>query len=184
MIEPLNMELRDVDERQRLIVGVVAPYDEVTYLVADPNGERVRRGAFARSIAHRGAKIPLLRNHDRTTRLGVSRTFTEDGAGLLGEFLVNNGDPGDLLLEDCRNGYLGALSAGWLPLDARRGSDGVREVVEAKLVEVSAVAVPAYEGAAMLAVRNAQDLDALLAPFLARPDVNLDPIAPLAYRHR
>lgn len=183
-MELLAMELREVDEAQRVIVGVVAPYDEVTYLVPDPAGERVRRGAFARSIAHRAAKIPLLRNHDRTVKLGTSRTFAEEASGLLGEFVVNHGDAGDLLLEDCRNGYLGALSAGWLPLDARRGQDGVREISEAKLVEVSVVAVPAYEGAAMLAVRNAQDLDALLAPFMARPDVNLDPIPPLPYSRR
>jgi Escherichia/Staphylococcus phage prohead protease len=193
-MDVLAMELREVDEAERVIVGVVAPYDEITYLVNDPNGERIRRGAFSRSIAHRGAKIPLLRGHSKAAgsdslrptgiRYGLSRTFSEDAGGLLGEFVVNRGDPGDLLLEDCRNGYLGALSAGWLPLDARRGSDGVREISEAKLVEVSIVAVPAYEGAAMLAVRNAQDLDALLAPFRARPDVNLDPITPLPYsRH-
>jgi HK97 family phage prohead protease len=178
------MELREVDEAQRVIVGIVTPYDEISYLVPDPNGERIRRGAFGRSIAHRAAKVPLLRNHDRSTRLGVSRTFSEEAGGLLGEFVVNPGDPGDLLLEDCRNGYLDALSAGWLPLDAHRGTDGVREITEAKLVEVSVVAVPAYEGAAMLAVRNAQDLDALLAPFRARPDVNLDPITPLPYGRR
>ena len=183
-MDALAMELREVDETQRVIIGCVAPYDEISYLVPDPNGERIRRGAFSRSIAHRGAQIPLLRNHDRTVRLGVSRTFREDDGGLLGEFVVNNGDAGDLLLEDCRNGYLGALSAGWLPLDARRAQDGVREISEAKLVEVSVVAVPAYEGAAMLAVRNAQDLDVLLAPFRARPDVNLDPIPPLTYSRR
>jgi phage head maturation protease len=97
---------------------------------------------------------------------------------------VNPGDRGDLLLEDCRDGYLASMSAGWLPLDARRGADGVREITEAKLVEVSLVGLPAYEGAGLLAVRSAQNLDELLAPFRARPDVNLDPIAPLAYRRR
>jgi HK97 family phage prohead protease len=177
----LAMEIREVDEGGRRILGVVAPYDEVSYLTPDPNGERIRRGAFARSIAHRSAKIPLLRAHDRALRLGISRTFEESDGGLLGDFVVNHGDHGDRLLEDCRDGYLAAMSAGWLPLDARRGADGVREITEAKLVEVSLVAVPAYEGA-LVAVRSAQNLDAMLAPFRARPDVNLDPIPPLVYR--
>lgn len=181
------MELREVDESERVVVGVVAPYDEVSYLTPDPNGERIRRGAFGRSIAHLASRkrrggIPLLRGHDRAVALGESRTFTEGGDGLVGEFVVNHGEQGDRLLEDCRDGYLRGMSAGWVPLDARRGSDGVREITEAKLVEVSLVAVPAYEGAAMLAVRNAQDLDEMLAPFRARPDVNLDPIPPLVYR--
>jgi HK97 family phage prohead protease len=186
------MELREVDEPRRLVVGVVAPYDEVSFLTPDPNGERIRRGAFAKSIRQRGAKIPLLRGHAKTSgttdrptgiRYGLSRSFDDGPEGLLGEFVVNHGDLGDRLLEDCRDGYLGAMSAGWVPLNASRGADGVREITEAKLVEVSLVAVPAYDGA-LVAVRNAQDLDELLAPFRARPDVNLDPIAPLAYRRR
>lgn len=181
-MELLAMELRSVDEPQRLVVGTVAPYDELTYLVNDPNGERIRRGAFRRSIQHRGDKIPLFRNHDRALRLGVSRSFDETAEGLLGEFRVNDGDPGDALLEDCRNGYFGGLSAGFVPLVRDRGTDGAGEVTEGKLVEVSVVGHPAYEGAGMLAVRNAQDLDALLAPFLARPAVDLSPIPPMLYR--
>lgn len=181
-MEPLAMELREVNESQRLVIGVITPYDEISYLTPDPNGERIRRGAFGRSISHRSAKVPLLRAHDRSTRFGMSRSFTDDASGLIGEFAVNHGDRGDQLLEECRDGYLGAMSAGWLPLDARRAADGVREITEAKLVEVSLVAVPAYEGAQLIATRNAQDLDAMLAPFRCRPDVNLDPIPPLTYR--
>jgi phage head maturation protease len=71
------------------------------------------------------------------------------------------------------------MSVGFKPLRHERGDDGVREVVEAMLVEVSVVGVPAYEGAAMLAVRSAQSLDDLLAPFANRPAVNLSPIPPL-----
>jgi len=79
---------------------------------------------------------------------------------------------------------LDMLSVGFQALTATRGADGVREVKEGRLVEVSVVALPAYAGAAVLAVRNAQDLDALLAPFLNRPQVNLDPVAPLGYPRR
>lgn len=177
----LAMELRSVDEPQRLVVGVVVPYDELTYLTPDPRGERVKRGAFARSIAHRGDRIPVFRNHDRSLRMGVSRSFTESHDGLLGEFRINDGDPGDALLEEARSGYLGGLSAGFIPLDRGRSADGAAEVIEGKLEEVSLVGHPAYAGS-VLAVRNAQDLDDLLAPFRARPDVNLSPIPPMAYR--
>jgi Escherichia/Staphylococcus phage prohead protease len=180
----LTMELRQVDESQRLVVGVVVPYDELTYLTPDPRGERVRRGAFHRSIAHRADRIPLFRNHDRQMRMGVSRSFQEDDAGLLGEFRVNEGAPGDELLEEARAGYLSGLSAGFVPLDRGRSQDGAAEILEAKLVEVSLVGHPAYEGAGMFAVRSAQDLDELLAPFRARPDVNLAPLPPLFYGQR
>lgn len=181
-MELLAMELRSVSESERLVIGTVAPYDQTTYLVPEPGGERIRRGAFRRSIEHRGDRVPLFRNHDRTLRMGVSRSFAETAEGLLGEFRINDGEAGDALLAECRNGYFGGLSAGFLPLDRERGADGANEVTEGKLVEVSVVGHPAYEGAGMLAVRNAQDMDALLAPFLARPDVNLSPLPPIAYR--
>ena len=111
--------------------------------------------------------------------MGRSRKFTETEDGLLGEFVVNDGARGDDLLEDARTGYIGGMSVGFSPLRHERADDGVKEVVEARLVEVSVVGVPAYEGAAMMAVRSAQNLDALLAPFANRPAVDLTPIPPL-----
>lgn len=178
----LGMELRDVRPEQRLVIGLVAPYDETSYLTPDPAGERITRGAFAKTLRQRAARIPLLRNHDTGAAMGRSRSFEETPEGLLGEFLVNDGDQGDALLEDARNGYLSAMSAGFVPLVHRRGADGAREVAEAKLVEVSLVALPAYESSGLLAVRSAQNLDELLAPFRARPDVNLAPLPPFGYR--
>jgi Escherichia/Staphylococcus phage prohead protease len=177
----LCMELRSVSESDRVIVGVVAPYDELTYLTLDPAGERIRRGAFSRSIAHRGTSIPLLRNHDVERRMGTSRVFRETDDGLVGEFVVNDGEPGDALLLELRQGYLAGLSVGFTRLRSERAADGARDVTEAKLVEVSTVGVPAYEGAAVLSVRSAQNLDELLAPFRNPPVVDLSPIPPLVF---
>ena len=57
MTDQLAMEIRSVDDAERRIVGVVAPYDETTYLVPDPGGERIMRGALQGSIDHdRGAE--------------------------------------------------------------------------------------------------------------------------------
>ena len=91
---------------------------------------------------------------------------------------------GDELLSDCRNGYLDSMSVGFQPITVNRGADGVREVKEARLLEVSMTAIPAYAGAALLAVRNAQSLDDMLAPFRNRPDVNLAPIPPMLHTPR
>lgn len=178
------MEIRSVDADAREMVGMVAPYDEVSYLTPDPNGERILRGAFAKSIRQRGGKIPLLRNHDQSRKIGNSTRFTDTPEGLVGEFKIVSGDHGDAMLEDLRNGCLDMLSVGYKGLIVHRGADGVREVKEAMLGEVSIVALPAYQGAAVLAVRSAQDLDALLAPFQNRPAVNLDPVPPLSYSRR
>jgi HK97 family phage prohead protease len=184
MTAQFGMELRAVEVDERVVVGAAAPYLEVTDLAGDPAGERIMPGAFSRSIAHRGDRIPLLDNHARDLQVGRSRRFDDDDDALVGTFRINDGERGDTLLRDLHDGYYGGLSVGFVPLQTGRGDDGVREIREAKLIEVSLVGIPAYEGAGLIAVRNAQDLDELLAPFMARPDVNLDPIPPVGYQRR
>lgn len=178
----LLMELRSLDITERTAVGVVAPYDEHTYRVADPGGERIVRGAFTKSIRQRGDKIPLLRNHDRALVLGRSRCFEDTPEGLIGTFKIHDGPEGDRMLEDLRTGGLSGFSVGFMKLQTPLNREGVREIREGKLEEVSAVGLPAYEGAGLLAVRNAQNLDEMLAPFRNPPVVNLEPVPPLLYR--
>jgi len=178
----LAMMIRAVDTDTRGVVGVAMPYGEVSYLAGDPAGERFMPGVFRRSIEHRADRIPLLDNHVRDRVMGYSRTFDDGATELVGTWKVNEGDEGDRLLDDLRHGYYSGLSVGFVPIRTGRGDDGVKEVREAKLVEVSTVGIPAYEGAALLAVRNAQDLAAVLAPFRNRPAVDLSPIPPIKYR--
>ena len=88
MSDYLAMELRAVSMDERTITGVVAPYDEVSYLVPDPKGERVIRGAFKKSILQRPTKIPLCRNHEHGRAIGMSREWADGPEGLTGTFHV------------------------------------------------------------------------------------------------
>ena len=155
----LEMEIRSVDVEGRTLVGVVSPYDDVSYLVPDPGGERIIRGAFDKSIRQRADKIPLHDNHSTAYRMGMSRTFDDGTDGLVGMFGINEGDRGNQMLDDLHHGYYGGLSVGFQPLVVTRGADGVREIREAKLMEVSVVGLPAYESAGIVAVRTAENLD-------------------------
>lgn len=178
-MEHLPMDIRAVDGVARVLEGVVVPYDEISYLTPNRDGERVQRRAFARSISDRGDRIPLMRSHDHDVVYGRSVRFVEEAGGLVGEFRVNEGDRGDALLAEIRQGYLGALSVGFQVVRSERAADGVLEILEGRLHEVSVVGLPAYAGAGMLAVRAA-DMDELLAPFrIPRPDVDLSPIPPV-----
>ena len=87
----------------------------------------------------------------------MCRTFDDGDDGLVGMFGINEGDRGDQMLDDLRHGYYGGMSVGFQPLVVTRGADGVREIREAKLMEVSVVGMPAYEGAAIIAVRDARE---------------------------
>jgi hypothetical protein len=150
------MEIRSVDIDERTITGVCAPYDEVSYLVPDPAGERIMRGAFSKSLRQRADRVLLFRGHDHSRAVARSRSFDDNDAGLVGVFHARPSSLGDEALEEARDGYLPGMSVGFRTLQARRGDDGVREVVEAALLEVSLVTIPAYEGAAVLAVRGAE----------------------------
>jgi HK97 family phage prohead protease len=152
-MDQLPMELRSVQATRREVTGRLIPYGEVSYLTPDPGGERVMPGAFTRSIA--GRKVPLFRAHDHASKLGTSTRFTETADGLEGVFAIVPGRRGDELIDDVRNGVLAAMSVGFKAMRTTRGADGVREVREAQLVEVSLVGLPAYAGAEGLALRHA-----------------------------
>lgn len=171
----LDMQLRAVDVTQRTIAGVVAPYDETTYLVPDPAGERICRGAFAKSITQRGTRIPLFVGHTRKSEaaVGLSQAWTDDDAGLSGVFAIKPGPEGDQALADADGGYFGGMSVEFAPVNRGRGDDGAVEVREAKLLGVALVGVSAYAGARILAVRSAQ---AVLEKIGPRPAIDLSPI--------
>ena len=176
MPNTLDMQVRAVDGDARTITGVVAPYDEVSYVTPDPAGERIMRGAFAKSISQVGTKVRLFVGHEnRGASVGHAVEWIDDPAGLSATFAISPSRRGDEALDDARNDGFGGMSVGFLPLQQRRGPDGVREVREARLMEVSLVGVPAYASARVLAVRHA-NLDELLAPFANRPVVDLSPI--------
>jgi hypothetical protein len=168
----LEMQIRAIDTEGRMVTGVVAPYDEVSYLAPDPAGERIIRGAFAKSIAQRGDKILLFVGHAHDgAAVGRAVDWLDDETGLTGTFRVSRGKSGDQALEDLDNDNFGGMSAAFRPLVATRGKDGVREVREAMLVGVSLVGAQAYDGALVLAHRAAHIPD--LPP---RPVIDLSPI--------
>jgi HK97 family phage prohead protease len=151
----LNMELRDVNPDGRTLEGVVVPYDETSYLTPNPAGERVLRGAFAKSAKQRGGRVFLFRGHDHAHPVGRAVSFTDEPDGLHGTFTVRSSVLGDETLSDVREGYLPGMSVGFRPLQTRQGAAGETEVVEAQLMEVSLVAIGAYDGARVLALRHA-----------------------------
>lgn len=170
----IGMELRSVDFEERTVTGVVVPYDETTYLV--PGGERIRRNAFNRSITQRGNRIPLCIDHDHRTAVGFSREWDNTSTGLIGVFAFRETDEAQRALVDTRDGVFPDLSVGFLPVDHSRAADGVSEIREGRLIETSLCMAGAYAGARVLAVRGADELARLMAPFSNPPMPDLSPV--------
>jgi HK97 family phage prohead protease len=140
----------------RTVHGVAMPYGEVTE-VSDggrPYRERFEFGAFARSIAERGAKVRLFTQHD-TRRLPVGRVteLVERSDGLHVAFALPATRDADDALELVRSGTVDGFSVGFVPVKDRRDGD-VTVRLEASLREVSLVHSPAYPGALVAGVRS------------------------------
>lgn len=150
-----DLEVR-ADTTGRTIHGIVVPFG-VTARVSDGGPsyeEQFQRGAFAKTIAERGARVKLLSQHEaRRNPLGRATLLREDAAGLYGEFAVSRTTAGDEALELVRDGALDAFSVGFSPIKHRKeGKVTVR--TEVALREASLVTFPAYQDAVVTGVRS------------------------------
>lgn len=156
----------------RTIELVVIPYEEET--LVEHKGRMVKeiisRGAFD-GIQRRANRIKVNRDHDE--RKVVGRAITLDPSreeGLVAELRISNTPLGDETLTLADDGVLDA-SAGYLPLPGGENWEtrsSVR-IVKGWLGHVAMVAEPAYEGARVLAVRQATpagEADLIVTPNL------------------
>ena len=142
------------DEGAQHIVGHGAVFDQETELWPGYR-EVIRRGAFTKTLAD-GADVRGLFNHDPNFLLGRTRSGTlrleQSEHGLRYEI-----DPPetqtirDLVIEPMRRGDLTGSSFAFRVVKERETHDSdqdtwLREILEAKLVDVSPVTFPAYEG--------------------------------------
>lgn len=172
------LELRVPDRSERIVEGVVVPWEETSYMTPDPKGERFMAGSLTRSIAERGDRLKLFHAHNHDRAIGKALAWRPDHAsGCWAQFRIAATPQGDEVLAEVHEGMLDAFSVGFRPIRSRRGPDGAREIVEAALHEVSIAPVGAYDGARVLAVRRpAAQFD--LPPM---PEVNLSPVPPLPH---
>jgi hypothetical protein len=172
-----SLELRIPDRAERIVEGIVVPWDETSYMTPDPRGERFVAGSLTRSVAERGDRVKLFVTHDHDRAVGRALAWdTEHRAGLWGRFRIAETAAGDEVLGEVAEGMLDAFSIGFRPIRTRRGGDGAREVLEAALHETSLCPTGAYDGARVLAMRTPVPARWTLPQM---PTVNLTPLPPL-----
>lgn len=169
-----DIEIRS-DGGGRTVHGIVVPFDRVAR-VSDGGPsymEGFRRGAFARTIQHRGDRVKLLSQHNaRTNPLGRATLLREDSAGLYGEFHVSRTAAGDEALELLKDGALDSFSVGFSPIQHKRDAEAVWRT-EVGLREASLVTFPAYEGALVGGVRSLTPDDLAELARMLRDSVDL-----------
>jgi uncharacterized protein len=163
---PASLKLADPgldDQVEGRFSGYASVFD-----IIDDQGDRVERGAFARSLqnstAH-GRRPALLWQHDQAEPIGVWERVEEDARGLscIGRLCLatRRGAEAHALM---KQGALTGLSIGYRARTAVRDSKtGVRRLVDVDLLEISPVTFPALGAARIAAVKGVdpEGLDAL-----------------------
>lgn len=146
------------DGTGRTVYGVAVPYGQTVDIeeFGRTYREQFAPGAFARSIRERGNKVRLFVGHEsRKLPIGKATELREAADGLHAAFHVSATRDGDEALQLVRDGVVDAFSVGFRPVRDRQDG-GVTVRVEAALMEVSLVGIPAYAGAGVAGVRTAR----------------------------
>jgi len=138
------------DVTERTIEGPIAPYGEVGLILG--RRYRFRPG----SVAAARSRTPLLVDHDRRAPIGVLAELTETPTAALGRFRVDATPAGDTALVQAASGSRGAFSVGF-EVDDSEEVDGIVDVKAARVVEVSLLALGAFDGAAVERVAAEHD---------------------------
>jgi len=171
IVPRVQMEIRDVDEKQRRLVGRAVPYNVEIDL--GWYKESMSPGVFAKSIQESARQLPLLLFHDSRnldTIVGVTESWQDTRDGLDGVWLMDDTDEARRAAEKATSGSLGFMSVGFQPKSGDVGSEFVwdeEDVLhvrrkEARLLEVSLTPTPAYADAVVTKVRSKPDAQAHL----------------------
>ena len=154
-MQALNFELKRAALDEGTFKGLAATWQ------LDRHGDVIERGAFAKSLAawaSRGARVPLLWQHDQSEPIGALRTATETDEGLEVEgelaLALGNAKRAHVL---AKSGALGMSVGFTIPEGATETRSGVRFIKQIDLAEVSLVSVPANPGAVVREVKSARD---------------------------
>lgn len=158
-----------------LVTGLAAPYGSWAAIHNDFL-EQFTEDSFARSVREHETSIPLMALHDYDQYpVGRSTSWEHTDKGLVGTWQIDTkSKEGADILRRMREGFITGLSVGFQPdreSDEKTvGDDGITRVVRknARLLEVSAVSVPAYAEAQIMAVRTAGTPRALTTTEIAK----------------
>jgi len=148
-IRCLNGELRTSGTRR--ITGYAAVFGQLSELIGGQFREKIRYGAFSRSISG-SADVRALLNHDANLILGRTTAGTlqliQDGHGLMYTVSLPDNTTGRDLFESIRRGDITQSSFGFTTNkdEWSKSPDGqsIRELLDVTLFDVSPVTYPAY----------------------------------------
>lgn len=141
-------DLIDADEKAGVVKGYASVFDN-----KDSDNDIIRYGSYKKTIAENGKRVKYLYQHDMDKPLGKMTMLEEDNKGLMFEAKIAKTRLGLDVIELIKAGVLTENSVGIIPIQ-KEMVDGVRNITEVKLFEVSAVTLAANDQAMILDVKG------------------------------
>jgi hypothetical protein len=146
-----------------------------TYGNVDRVGDVVMPGAFAKTLAESGGKVPILWSHMQSEPIGLAQLSDQPGKGLfLRGQLDLDVEIGRRAHSALRKGIARGLSIGYDTVKSTM-KGGVRQLLELKLWEISVVTIPAYAEAVVTGVKS--DVETSMTPELRMMCADLNAFA-------
>lgn len=152
-------ELLDADEKAGVIKGYSRVFDN-----KDSDNDIIRKGSYRKTISENGQRVKYLYQHDMDKPLGKMSMLEEDDKGLIFESKIAKTTLGKDVIELIKSGVITENSVGILPIQ-KEMVDGVRNITEVKLYEISAVTLAANDQAVIMDVKGNYDKDKILSRY-------------------
>ena len=152
-------ELLDADEKAGVIKGYASVFDNI-----DSDNDIIRKGSYRKTISENGQRVKYLYQHDMDKPLGKMSMLEEDDKGLIFESKIAKTTLGKDVIELIKSGVITENSVGILPIQ-KEMVDGVRNITEVKLYEISAVTLAANDQAVIMDVKGNYDKDKILSRY-------------------
>jgi HK97 family phage prohead protease len=165
-------ELLDADDKS----GIVKGYGSV-FGNKDSDGDIITKGAYTKTIKENGERVRYLYQHNMDWPLGKMLNLYEDEKGLVFEAEIPQTRLGKDVMQLIKAGVVTENSVGILPIN-KAMVNGVREIREVKLFEISAVTLAANDQALILDVKGNVDVEKIankydnLAKLIRKGDIS------------
>jgi hypothetical protein len=151
-----SIGLEDIDESNGIVKGYGSVFNNI-----DSDNDIILAGAYTKTLQENGSRVRYCNQHRIDQPLGKFTELREDGNGLYFIAEIPKTRLGEDVLLLMKNGVINENSVGIMPIVKSFRQDGVRELKECKLYEISCVTLAANPLAMITDAKGLIDQDLL-----------------------
>ena len=155
-----SIGLEDIDESNGIVKGYGSVFNNI-----DSDNDIILAGAYTKTLNENGSRVRYCNQHRIDQPLGKFTELREDGNGLYFVAEIPKTRLGEDVLLLMKNGVINENSVGIMPIVKSFRQDGVRELKEVKLYEISCVTLAANPLAMITDAKGEIDQDLLSKRF-------------------